>query len=233
MRHLRWRGVPLLQGHGLARDPGLRHGRPQRPVDERRHRPRGVLRASPSASASSASPACKLRPARPAHARSRETCASCKSVLAAGEARADTVFRRKERIRPCAFHMKWLDTMVDVPEDPAGARATRLRRCTGHRASKAVETLGASLDRVVTGQGAHDLRAPSLTRDHMWVTTVDVRRRQPRRRRRPSRLQIVCGAPERARRATHRSPSRLVGTELPGGVKIKKSEAARRRVAAA
>ena len=64
-----WLEIPLLQEHRLARDPGRRHGRPQR-LRVLRHRPREVhrirlwhrrrARGGPS-----------LRPARPAHAHDR------------------------------------------------------------------------------------------------------------------------------------------------------------------
>jgi phenylalanyl-tRNA synthetase alpha chain len=43
LRRLRRQGLPLLQEHGLARDFGLRHGRPQR-IRVLRHRPRALHR---------------------------------------------------------------------------------------------------------------------------------------------------------------------------------------------
>ena len=45
---LRGQGLPGVQGHRLARNHGLRHGRPQR-TPGKRHRPRRNTRASPSA----------------------------------------------------------------------------------------------------------------------------------------------------------------------------------------
>ena len=42
VRRVPRQGLPLLQEHGLARDPRLRHGGPERPVHER-HRPGGLL----------------------------------------------------------------------------------------------------------------------------------------------------------------------------------------------
>ncbi len=60
-----WQGLQLLQAQRLDRDPGLRHGRPQRP-DQLRHRPQRVhgLRVRRGRGAHRGA---SLRPARPAY----------------------------------------------------------------------------------------------------------------------------------------------------------------------
>ena len=69
LRRLRGQGLPVLQQHGLDRDPGLRHGRPQR-LPLLRHRP-GELHRLRLRHRRGARRGAALRPARPAHAHDR------------------------------------------------------------------------------------------------------------------------------------------------------------------
>ena len=112
---------------------------------------------------------------------------------------------------------EWLKTMVDVPEDPR--ELVREYTRTGTEV-EAVETVGASLDHVVTGRVL--TKEPHPDSDHMWVTTVDVGAANLGADGAPEPLQIVCGA-QNFEAGDHIVVA-LVGAELPGGVKIKKSK---------
>lgn len=112
---------------------------------------------------------------------------------------------------------EWLKTMVDVPNDPADLVAQYTR--TGTEV-EAVETVGAALDHVVTGQVL--TKEPHPDSDHMWVTTVDVGSANVDEQGNPAPLQIVCGA-QNFNAGDHIVVA-LIGAELPGGVKIKKSK---------
>ena len=112
---------------------------------------------------------------------------------------------------------EWLKTMVALPDDPADLVAAYTR--TGTEV-EAVETIGAGLDHVVTGQILTKEKHPDS--DHMWVTTVDVGRANLDADGNPAPLQIVCGA-QNFEAGDHNVVA-LVGAELPGDVHIKKSK---------
>ncbi len=112
---------------------------------------------------------------------------------------------------------EWLKTMVDVPDDPQDLVREYTR--TGTEV-EAVEEVGATLDRVVTGRIL--TKEPHPDSDHMWVTTVDVGPANLGADGSPEPLQIVCGA-QNFNAGDHVVVA-LVGAELPGGVKIKKSK---------
>ena len=105
--------------------------------------------------------------------------------------------------------LKWLSEYVEVPSDTK-AFCDRLD-LTG-TGVEGVERLGDSFDKVVTAQVVS--REPHPDSDHMWVCKVDVGAGEP--------LQIVCGAQNF--NAGDHIVCALVGAELPGGVKIKKSK---------
>ena len=105
--------------------------------------------------------------------------------------------------------LKWLSEYVEVPSD-VKAFCDRLD-LTG-TGVEGVERLGDSFDKVVTAQVLK--KEPHPDSDHMWVCTVDVGADEP--------LQIVCGAQNFE--AGDHIVCALVGAELPGGVKIKKSK---------
>ncbi|MBY4797237.1 phenylalanine--tRNA ligase subunit beta [Collinsella sp. AGMB00827] len=111
----------------------------------------------------------------------------------------------------------WLKSMVDVPADPRDLAAELIR--TGTEV-EAIEVVGERLDRVVTGQILS--KEPHPDSDHMWLTRVDVGRWNLGEDGNPEPLQIVCGAQNFE--ANDHIVVALVGAELPGGVKIKKSK---------
>ena len=112
---------------------------------------------------------------------------------------------------------EWLKTMVALPDDPADLVREYVR--TGTEV-EAVETVGAGLDRVVTGQVL--TKEPHPDSDHMWVTTVSVGKANLGEDGEPAPLQIVCGA-QNFEAGDHIVVA-LAGAELPGGVHIKKSK---------
>lgn len=112
---------------------------------------------------------------------------------------------------------EWLGTMVELPDDPKELVAQYTR--TGTEV-EAVEEVGASLANVVTGRVLTKEAHPDS--DHMWVTTVDVGSANLGADGEPEPLQIVCGA-QNFNAGDHIVVA-LVGAELPGGVKIKKSK---------
>ena len=111
----------------------------------------------------------------------------------------------------------WLKTMVDVPEDPSELSREFIR--TGTEV-EAIDTVGQSLHDVVTGKIL--TKEPHPDSDHLWVTTVDVGAANLGADGAPEPLQIVCGA-QNFEAGDHVVVA-LVGAELPGGVKIKKSK---------
>ena len=111
----------------------------------------------------------------------------------------------------------WLKSMIDVPEDPHELAAEFIR--TGTEV-EAVETVGQSLHDVVTGKIVS--KEPHPDSDHLWVTKVDVGPANLGADGEPELLQIVCGA-QNFEAGDHVVVA-LVGAELPGGVKIKKSK---------
>ena len=112
---------------------------------------------------------------------------------------------------------EWLKTMVSVPDDPRELVKEYTR--TGTEV-EAVEEVGASLENVVTGVVL--TKEPHPDSDHMWVTTVSVGAANLDANGEPEPLQIVCGA-QNFNAGDHIVVA-LVGAELPGGVKIKKSK---------
>ncbi len=113
--------------------------------------------------------------------------------------------------------LKWLSEYVDVPGD-LKAFCDRLD-LTG-TGVEGVETLGAAFQNVVTAQVVSKERHPDS--DHMWVCQVDVGPWNTDDDGNPAPLQIVCGAQNF--QAGDHIVTALVGAELPGDIKIKKSK---------
>lgn len=113
--------------------------------------------------------------------------------------------------------LKWLAEYVDVPADTK-AFCDRLD-LTG-TGVEGVEALGASFENVVTAQVVS--KEPHPDSDHMWLCMVDVGERNLGDDGKPAPLQIVCGAQNF--NAGDHIVTALVGAELPGGIKIKKSK---------
>ena len=111
----------------------------------------------------------------------------------------------------------WLQEMVEVPSDPAELVAEFIR--TGTEV-ESVDTVGESFDHVVTAQVVS--KEPHPDSDHMWVTKVDVGGFNVGEDGEPEPLQIVCGA-QNFNEGDH-IVTAMIGAELPGGVKIKKSK---------
>ncbi|MBQ9003406.1 MAG: phenylalanine--tRNA ligase subunit beta [Eggerthellaceae bacterium] len=105
--------------------------------------------------------------------------------------------------------LNWLKEYVDVPDD-LKAFCDRLD-LTG-TGVEGVEKTGAAFDHIVTAQVLE--KEPHPDSDHMWVCKVDVGAEEP--------LQIVCGAQNF--NAGDHIVTALVGAELPGDIKIKKSK---------
>ena len=112
---------------------------------------------------------------------------------------------------------EWLKTMVDVPEDPQDLVKEFVR--TGTEV-EAVEKVGANLDHVVTAKVVS--KKPHPDSDHMWLCQVDVGKNNVDADGNPVPLQIVCGA-QNFNEGDH-IVTAMIGAELPGGVKIKKSK---------
>ncbi len=111
----------------------------------------------------------------------------------------------------------WLKTMIDVPESPEELAAEFIR--TGTEV-EAIETVGESFDHVVTAQVLE--KTPHPDSDHMYVCRVDVGAANVDADGNPEPLQIVCGAQNFE--AGDHIVTAMVGAELPGDVKIKKSK---------
>ena len=111
----------------------------------------------------------------------------------------------------------WLGEMIELPSDPADLVAEFIR--TGTEV-ESVDTVGESFDHVVTAQVVS--KEPHPDSDHMWVTKVDVGEFNLGEDGAPEPLQIVCGA-QNFNEGDH-IVTALIGAELPGGVKIKKSK---------
>ena len=111
----------------------------------------------------------------------------------------------------------WLKDLIDVPESPEELSREYIR--TGTEV-EAIETVGDAFDHIVTAQVVS--KEPHPDSDHMWVTMVDVGRFNLGEDGEPAPLQIVCGAQNF--NAGDHIVTALVGAELPGGVKIKKSK---------
>lgn len=103
----------------------------------------------------------------------------------------------------------WLKSMVELPEDPSELSREFIR--TGTEV-EAIETVGEAFDHVVTAQVVS--KEPHPDSDHMWVCKVNVGEDEA--------LQIVCGA-QNFNEGDH-IVTAMIGAELPGDVKIKKSK---------
>ena len=106
--------------------------------------------------------------------------------------------------------LKWLDTMVKVPD---GLQDFCDRLDLTGTGVEGVNKVGASLEGVKIGYVL--TCEPHPDSDHMHVTTVDFGDGE-------EPTQIVCGAPNIA--AGQKVAVATVGTVLPGDVKIKKSK---------
>ena len=111
----------------------------------------------------------------------------------------------------------WLQELIDVPESPEELSREFIR--TGTEV-EAIDTVGESFDHVVTAKVVS--KEPHPDSDHMWVTMVDVGGYNLGEDGSPEPLQIVCGA-QNFEQGDH-VVTALVGAELPGGIKIKKSK---------
>lgn len=111
----------------------------------------------------------------------------------------------------------WLQELIDVPEAPEELSREFIR--TGTEV-EAIDTVGESFDHVVTAKVVS--KEPHPDSDHMWVTVVDVGGYNLGEDGSPEPLQIVCGA-QNFEQGDH-IVTALVGAELPGGIKIKKSK---------
>lgn len=111
----------------------------------------------------------------------------------------------------------WLSSMVEVPEDPSELATEFIR--TGTEV-EAIETVGESFDHIVTAKVLS--KEPHPDSDHMWVTKVDVGACNVDADGNPEPLQIVCGA-QNFNEGDH-IVTAMIGAELPGDIKIKKSK---------
>ena len=113
--------------------------------------------------------------------------------------------------------LKWLNEYVEVPTDIKAFCDKLDLTGTG---VEGVETLGATFDHVVTAKVLKKEHHPDS--DHMWVCSVDVGEQNLGKDGKPEPLQIVCGA-QNFNEGDH-IVTAMVGAELPGDVKIKKSK---------
>ena len=111
----------------------------------------------------------------------------------------------------------WLKTMIDVPESPKELSDEYIR--TGTEV-EAIDIVGESFDHVVTAQVLE--KAPHPDSDHMYVCKVSVGDKNVDAEGNPEPLQIVCGAQNFE--AGDHIVTAMIGAELPGGIKIKKSK---------
>ena len=111
----------------------------------------------------------------------------------------------------------WLKTMIDVPESPKELSDEYIR--TGTEV-EAIDVVGESFDHVVTAQVLE--KTPHPDSDHMYVCKVSVGDKNVDAEGNPEPLQIVCGAQNFG--AGDHIVTAMIGAELPGGIKIKKSK---------
>ena len=111
----------------------------------------------------------------------------------------------------------WLKTMIDVPESPKELSDEYIR--TGTEV-EAIDVVGESFDHVVTAQVLE--KTPHPDSDHMYVCKVSVGDKNVDAEGSPEPLQIVCGAQNFE--AGDHIVTAMIGAELPGGIKIKKSK---------
>ncbi|WP_028263338.1 phenylalanine--tRNA ligase subunit beta [Atopobium fossor] len=112
---------------------------------------------------------------------------------------------------------EWLKSMVELPENPDDLCREFVR--TGTEV-ETVEKTGANLDHVVTGRVVSKTAHPNS--DHMWLTQINVGNLNVDEHGLPAPLQIVCGA-QNFNEGDHIIVA-MIGAELPGGIKIKKSK---------
>ena len=112
---------------------------------------------------------------------------------------------------------EWLKTMIELPEDPRELQRELIR--TGTEV-EAMDTVGESFDHVVTAQVVS--KEPHPDSDHMWLCQVSVGDKNVDEAGNPVPLQVVCGA-QNFDEGDH-IVTAMVGAELPGGLKIKKSK---------
>ncbi len=113
--------------------------------------------------------------------------------------------------------LNWLNEYVEIPSDTQ-AFCDRLD-LTG-TGVEGVEVLGDTFDHIVTAQVVSKKHHPDS--DHMWVCMVDVGDNNLDEQGNPAPLQIVCGA-QNFNEGDH-IVTAMVGAELPGDIKIKKSK---------
>lgn len=111
----------------------------------------------------------------------------------------------------------WLKTMIDVPESPKELSDEYIR--TGTEV-EAIDVVGESFDHVVTARVLE--KTPHPDSDHMYVCKVSVGDKNVDAEGNPEPLQIVCGAQNFE--AGDHIVTAMIGAELPGGIKIKKSK---------
>ena len=111
----------------------------------------------------------------------------------------------------------WLKTMIDVPEGPKELSDEYIR--TGTEV-EAIDVVGESFGHVVTAQVLE--KTPHPDSDHMYVCKVSVGDKNVDAGGNPEPLQIVCGAQNFE--AGDHIVTAMIGAELPGGIKIKKSK---------
>ena len=111
----------------------------------------------------------------------------------------------------------WLKTMIDVPESPKELSDEYIR--TGTEV-EAIDVVGESFDHVVTAQVLE--KTPHPDSDHMYVCKVSVGDKNVDAEGNPEPLQIVCGVQNFE--AGDHIVTAMIGAELPGGIKIKKSK---------
>ena len=111
----------------------------------------------------------------------------------------------------------WLKTMIDVPESLKELSDEYIR--TGTEV-EAIDVVGESFDHVVTAQVLE--KTPHPDSDHMYVCKVSVGDKNVDAEGNPEPLQIVCGAQNFE--AGDHIVTAMIGAELPGGIKIKKSK---------
>ena len=113
--------------------------------------------------------------------------------------------------------LKWLSEYVEVPEDTQAFCDKLDLTGTG---VEGVDESGAAFSGVVVGQIVSKVAHPDS--DHLWCTLVDVGECNVDADGKPTPLEIVCGAQNFEE--GDKIPVAMVGAELPGGFKIKKSK---------
>lgn len=113
--------------------------------------------------------------------------------------------------------LKWLSEYVEVPNDTQAFCDKLDLTGTG---VEGIDESGAAFSGVVVGQVASKVAHPDS--DHLWCTLIDVGEQNVDAEGNPTPLEIVCGAQNF--QEGDKVPVAMVGAELPGGFKIKKSK---------